>query len=124
MIGVINYYEKHPASKVFYRFREYNNATGYIDEFDNFHPTKYIDVHLESEEWFLVKETPKGYWITDKYGIFKKWISKTSRKRYAYPTKEEALKSYMIRKKIHIEILQKKLDIAKRGLELAKNITL
>ena len=47
-------------------------------------------------EYSLYSETPKGYWISywpDKKTKWK-WISKTSRKRFAYPTKAEALESF------------------------------
>lgn len=51
------------------------------------------------------KETPKGYWIG--FGGFHiadlrsecRWVSKTSKKRYAYPSKEEALVGFLHRKK-------------------------
>lgn len=79
----------------------------------------------------LVKETPKGYWIipedtlyfmiTDKL-ISKKWVSKIGRKRYAYPTKKEALISYKARSNIYLDILKQRIYNVKRGLECAKFI--
>ena len=59
----------------------------------------------------LHKETPKGYWVG--YGSLEpgklrgqsKWVSKTSKKRFAYPTKEEALKSFIFRQKYALKIL-------------------
>jgi hypothetical protein len=58
---------------------------------------------------FLVeKETPCGYWIP-----YKKWVSKTARRRYAYPTKEEAWGSFKARKKRQILILTFQLNRAK-----------
>ena len=42
------------------------------------------------------KETDKGKWINS-YGT-DKWVSNTSKKRYAYPTKEEALVGFVKRK--------------------------
>ena len=60
---------------------------------------QYFD--LRFIEYQLVKETPKGYWITHRSWrlqmISPKWISKTSRKRFAYPTKQEALTNYIKR---------------------------
>jgi hypothetical protein len=50
------------------------------------------------ETYNLHRETPKGYWITQQYWIKNKWINKTSTKRFAYPTKEEALESFKKRK--------------------------
>ena len=63
----------------------------------------------------LHKETPKGYWIG--YGSLhegqlrshSKWVSKTGKKRYAYPTKDEALVNYIKRCEIRTEILSSQL---------------
>lgn len=78
-----------------------------------------------------LKETPKGYWIipfkyfrypmNDEYRMrHKKWISKTSRKRYAYPTKEEALFNYQKRTEFYIKYLKRFLNNATTGLKIAE----
>lgn len=57
----------------------------------------------------LVKETPKGYWISmgkNDYKSKDRWVSKTSKKRYAYPTLEEAKVSFRARTKRRISILE------------------
>lgn len=36
-----------------------------------------------------VRETPKGFWITD--GFEEKWVSNSSKKRFAYPTENKHL---------------------------------
>jgi hypothetical protein len=74
-----------------------------------------------------VKETEKGYWIKDKglvdmSGIKPRWISKTSRKRFAYPTKEEALNSFVIRTHRRVSILEEEFDFAKTALRLGKEM--
>lgn len=47
-------------------------------------------------EFETIRETPNGYWI--KINRFKeKFVLKDSRKRYAYPTKQEAFESFRIR---------------------------
>ena len=91
-----------------------------------------IDVVLE--KFKLLKETPAGYWIIPEYQDpveplvmfkdtwYRKWISKTSRKRFAYPTKEEALDSFKMRKKRQIPILEGQLDCVKEALKVAENI--
>lgn len=67
-----------------------------------------------------VSETPCGYWITDLnngYGRFsKRWVSKTTRKRFAYPTIEEAKNSYIIRKRRQQEYLESLLEKTKAML--------
>lgn len=78
----------------------------------------------------LVKETPKGYWIChgflDKLHGDKKWVSKTSRKRYAYPTKEQALINLRKRTERKIKILDRQLRFAKitlsKSFEVDKRI--
>ena len=66
----------------------------------------------------LIKETKCGYWIG--YEWDKKWVSKTARKRFAYPTIEEAKESYLQRKYRQVAILEVKLKKAKTCLEMAK----
>lgn len=81
-------------------------------------------------EFESVKETPCGYWIIRAnlpHWIQlpkKRWISKTSRKRFAYPTKQEALTSFIMRKKRQIQILDIQLDSAKSALSKAENMIL
>jgi len=68
----------------------------------------------------VIKETPCGYWIKLFYrGNDKKWVSKTTKKRYAYPTKQEALTSFKARKRRQIEILNSQLIRAKSALRWA-----
>ena len=89
--------------KKFYRYHDYHDANG---------------CHIELQIFHELRETKCGHWIIRDYferyqkpwpgGIksmaesFKKWVSKTSRKRFAYPTKEEALKNLKKRKERQI----------------------
>jgi hypothetical protein len=60
-----------------------------------------LDDKLQCRTYSLTKETPKGYWIHPDYLYGEKerrWISKTSRKRYAYPSEPEALHAFICRK--------------------------
>lgn len=68
-------------------------------------------------EFTVHSETPCGYW----FGIFggkEQWVSKTSRKRYAYITKKKALKGYIERKKAFVRHSKARLDRAQEGLVL------
>lgn len=78
-----------------------------------------VSEQLNLTEYHLVRETPKGCWIIahydwmpdDQYSEkeaekYKKWISKTSKRRHAYPTKAEALTSFIARKRRQLEILE------------------
>jgi hypothetical protein len=87
-------------------------------------PNPKLELHIFN----LYKETPKGYWIG--YGKPNnlhdkgKWVSKTSRKRYAYPTKEEALNNYIKRTERRIRILSWQLKVSKISVSLAKDLVL
>ncbi len=73
---------------------------------------------IEEEKIPLIKATPKGHWIGhDDYD--KRWVSFTSRKRYAYPTKDEAWHSFKCRKKIQLQIYKDKTEQLE---QLAKHI--
>src|SRR3954471_1481851 len=81
------------------------------------------DPHLILRLLYLVKETPKGYWIAmgdpnRLHVAFKKWVSKTAKKRYAYPTEEEALNSFILKKKRQIKILKYMLARAQADLSI------
>lgn len=68
----------------------------------------------------LLKETNKGYWIGDKdFQNHKIWVSKTSKKRFAYPTKEEALTNFIKRTEKRVDILKNQINSCKWGLKLA-----
>ena len=76
-------------------------------------------IHLY--EYPFLKETPKGYWI----GVFfegEKWVSKTARKRFAYPTKELALESFKARKNRQILLLTTQLIKSKKALIIAEDM--
>jgi len=84
---------------------------------------------VELTEFNLHKETPKGYWIgygyyypTDSLRGKSHWISKTSKKRYAYPTKEEALKSFIYRQKYALKILDYQILNRKFALNIAESM--
>lgn len=74
----------------------------------------------------LHRETPKGYWIGHGQimeGYLRstsKWVSKTGRKRYAYPTKEQAMHNFMKRTEKRKEILKSQLEMVEDGLRKAK----
>lgn len=68
-------------------------------------------------EFRVVRETPKGV-VLDEYG-YERFVLKEARKRFAYPTKQLALQSYLIRKDRQIGILAIRHDQAKLNQEMA-----
>ena len=94
---------------------------------------RYDSIYYESgprvdlEEFDMVKETLCGWWIKQAgihYDYGKKWVSKTAKKRHAYPTKEEALISFKARKKRQISILKARLSGAEYELDIANDIVI
>ena len=94
----------------FYRYQDSNTSAG---------------VHVYEYKYSLVKETPKGYWITyytnagytpeeiKKWGHSLHWISKTAKKKYAYESRERAWTNYQLRKLRQIKILEARLANAR-----------
>lgn len=100
----------------FYRYEAVQYAS--LDYDGDYVSPRIPSPRIELREFDLVKETLKGYWIDC---IFKqKWISKTAVKRYAYPTKQEALTNFIRRIERHIEILSYQVDFLKYALQEAK----
>lgn len=66
----------------------------------------------------VVRHTPKCV-ILDEYGVERR-VLKHARKRYAYPTKELALGSYIIRKKRQMQHASNTHDTAHSNLQTAE----
>ena len=100
---------------VFYRF-DVRVEDGIFGEFNLY--------KLKLNVYYLNRETHKGYWISineDAENPFK-WIPKKSRKRFAYPTVQEALESFKLRTEKRINILNENLNMANFGLaEIERN---
>ena len=92
-----------------YRYEDY--LTGY---------DVYTTVEIREISFDVVSTTPKGYYI-DVLGD-KKWVSKTSRKRYAYPTRKEAMIGLKARKYRQTEILTARLDRARSAFNQIDNM--
>lgn len=78
------------------------------------------DIELHLITYFLIKETPSGYWIGNEFSK-KRWVHKISKKRWAYPTKKEALYNCFLRTKRRIKILKYQLNNCSIGLKLLEN---
>lgn len=99
--------------EIYYRIEE-----GLFDD------NNYITIDLM--EFQVKKRTLKGAWIT-RYGIGlggdygpRRFVLNGAGKRYAYPTVEAALESFIIRKTRQIIHLEKRLCIAKAALNATK----
>jgi hypothetical protein len=77
------------------------------------------NISLIESEFSLLKETAKGYWIISMDTDFKKWVPKNSKKRFAYPTKQEALVNFIKRTERRLEILESEIYSCDEALRLA-----
>lgn len=91
---------------------------------------RYIDtglnstqVYLHLEEYEVIRETPKGYWIVPYVGwqagdrAKLRFVLKGSGKRYAYPDDESAWKSFQRRKQSQLQHLRNQLQHVEFVLE-------
>jgi len=83
-------------------------------------------VSVQVSEYYVIKRTPKGVWVSIyDTELFEKemchLVLNSAKKKYAYPTKEEALTAFKFRKKRQIKILNAQLKRAELALNLAEN---
>lgn len=108
----------------FYRYKENASTSVSYDIWGEIVPSYSLPkVYLNLLTYILVKETPKGFWIKSEeyWSEDKFWIFKTSKKKFAYPSKKEAVIGFLFKKKSHIKILENRLYIAqsaKRQIEM------
>ena len=98
-----------------YRYTDHEYAS--IDEFDQVRPCL-GRVEAGLRIYSVIGETPCGYHVTS-YGA-KHWVSKTSKKRLAYPSREEAWTSFKARKTRQVAILKARLRRAEAALRLTQ----
>lgn len=72
------------------------------------------DPRLEMRWYKVEKRTPKGAWLSDRFVLL------TANKRYACNTEEEAIESFIARRKRQIQILEGQLRKAKADLALTE----
>lgn len=106
----------------FYRYEAVSYAS--LDHDGEYVRPSYPNVKIVLTEFSLHKETPKGYRIgygtLDSFHGDSRWVSKTAKKRYAYPTKEEAMTNYIKRTERRVSILKAQLLRVEIGLGQAK----
>ena len=107
--------------KTFYNYTVTTYASG-LDEYGDCYPSS--SSTLELNKFFLVKESDKTWCVVaewDNNSRHKHYIRKSSRKKFAYPTIEEAANGFLMRKNRQIEILTGQLDRAKNARYLIQN---
>lgn len=107
----------------FYRYE----IVEYASMSEDYNRPTFPNPSLVLYEFNLFKETLKGYWIgTGSLGNNKlrseaRWVSKTSKKRYAYPSKEEALTNFIKRNEYRVSILKRQALSCSIGIGKAKD---
>ncbi|QQV90458.1 hypothetical protein Harreka1_51 [Olleya phage Harreka_1] len=92
----------------------YRYTRGYnFFDYDNEHKIELI-------KFITKRETEKGYWISEVGSRFEKFVLKESRKRYAYPTKEEAFHNFKRRTQSALDISLNSVKSAKSFLKLTE----
>lgn len=97
---------------------------------DDYPKFDFPNITLVLQTYNVWKETPKGYWYG--YGTQTnnslrgeaRWVSKNARKRFVYPTKEEALDNYIKRTEKRVKILSYQVSSCEMGLAQAKKYTI
>ena len=104
---------------IWYRYMETQYAAP-LDEYER--PMGNGSVQINLNEYKVIKETPKGVWLGYDIGIsfsnWKRFVLLNSRKRFACPTKVEAMVSFIARKRAQIRIYKARLESAEMALEM------
>lgn len=97
-----------------YRYQEFHT---WPESDLGFSSELFLHTRLKCYDFNILRFTKCGCWIEGE-----KFVLLSGKKRYAYPTKEEALESFKRRKAMQIKILTRLLAQAKNALSEAKII--
>jgi hypothetical protein len=107
-----------PNRERWYRYEIVRYSNG-VDEYDN--PLPGYSVAVEVRDFMVSRHTPKGVWIKT-WAENERFVLKDARKRYACPTKEEALDSFIARQRRRISILETQAKDSKTGMRIAEGL--
>ena len=106
------------SSERWYRYEIVRYSNG-VDEFDD--PLPGYSVAVELRDFIVLRHTLNGVWI-ETWSGGKRFVLKRARKRYACPTKKEALDSFIARQQRRISILQSQLKESRIGIQIAEGL--
>lgn len=78
------------------------------------------DASIYFVKYLALKRTACGVWIWDGRARRRRFILDNATKKFAHPTKDDALRGYKARTKRYIAILRAKLEDAQAGYEAAR----
>ena len=101
-----------------YRFIDYATAAGCDEDGDPIPGATGVEILLK--KYKVLSETPKGVWvqddrffIEDRNSVPRRWVRRDARKRFACPTIEEAMESFIARKQRQAGIYEARVRFAK-----------
>ena len=103
-------------TEVWYRYEETLWAPS-LNEWEE--PVGRGSISIRLQEFPVLKHTPKGVWLFTFFGD-KRFVLRDARKRFACPTKEEALESFIARKKRQATIFESRARNARLAIKLAE----
>jgi hypothetical protein len=117
---MINYVTDYldPSSERWYRYEIVRYSNG-VDEFDDPLPGHSVTVELRG--FMVLRHTTKGVWIKTGAGD-ERFVLKNARKRFACPTKQEALDSFIARQRRMISILEAQVKDSRIGIRIAEGL--
>ena len=106
------------SEEYLYRYDDYREHSGGFDV--NGEPMSGSRCRVSLEKYRILKHTPKGVQINC-WGV-RKFVNLKARKRFACPTKEEAKKSFIDRKKRQRMILKGEIDHVEDALRIIEGL--
>lgn len=89
--------------------------------YEDLHYADHLHVQVILREFLITKITPRGAWV-DNYGT-PRFVLSGAYKRFACPTKKEAIESFIARKKRQVRILTAQCEIAQKSLLVAERMS-
>lgn len=105
------------AEREWFRFEDGKTAPS-LDEWER--PCGDGESYVHMHSFRVIKETPCGVWL-DSFGG-RRFVLRDARKRFACPTKEDALASFRARKEKQLRILKKRIRHVERCLTLVREV--
>lgn len=101
-----------------YRYEDKRYASS-LDEFER--PSGLASVVVELRTYEVQRVTPKGVWLG---GLFMapRFVRLSAHKRFAHPSKEAAMASFMARKERQSALLRTQLEYVRRAVAAAKQV--
>lgn len=113
------------SERVLYRYEDVAVSTGY----DEWGYSSGSRVELYLREYPVLRETPKGVWISLSCGEFhalgdqcERFVLLGARRRFACPTREEALDSFLARKRRQLSIHKARIRHVESAIAAAEDV--